>query len=683
MRRLASRLAAIAVFGLTPPILAQERSVAIDIRIIGFSVDDATRQQLEAAAAAGGGQYYSAENQAELTSAISAATGIAAAGATVSDEVEPNQPVSRANPIDPNGTVSGTLHDTGDHDHFRFAADRSGTLTVTAEVVPDGVDIAFRLLDGNFAVAHNWTTPIIAAGSAAVLEVPRAGTYTLEVADGGSNAASPAPYRLGFAWAGAADGNEPNNRFSEAIDLALGSPIETSIFPEDDVDHYRVTVDHHGALTLTADPVPDTIDARFFVFTLDGGTLMNWTGPSEAGQPTEVVVDLARPGAYVISLADGGGNAADVRPIGVTASFTPSPDPFEPNNRISEAAAIELGEAYTLTILPEDDHDFLRIDVEHPGELTVSATSVPANIMVAMRLLHRDYDVLRGWTRPSADGQDTLMVVDLPYAGPYFLELADSGDNARSVEPFTLTATHVPTPEAAGSNGSFAEAWSIPLDGETVLTILPEDDHDMLAVEAPREGLLTITATDVPAALDIALQVLDANNTRLYSWVRPASPGQDTLLRAELPVAGRYVIEVADSGDNGRSVQPFRLITTFTSGSGPVEPDGLDAPTMLTLGEPATGTIMPEDDHDFYEVAIGSPGTVTVSVGSPPSLDMAFRVFNSDGGTLIGWTRAGGAGQVALGTLDVEAAGTLIIEVADNGDNAASTDPYNVTVSGP
>src|SRR5687768_11114896 len=56
--------------------------IDIDLQIIGFGVDEATKTQLEEAAKAGGGQYYAAENQQQLTDALGKATGLGSGGPT-------------------------------------------------------------------------------------------------------------------------------------------------------------------------------------------------------------------------------------------------------------------------------------------------------------------------------------------------------------------------------------------------------------------------------------------------------------------------------------------------------------------------------------------------------------------------------------------------------------------------
>jgi hypothetical protein len=58
-----------------------------------------------------------------------------------------------------------------------------------------------------------------------------------------------------------------------------------------------------------------------------------------------------------------------------------------------------------------------------------------------MRLLDASFDVVGNWTSAPAPGADMQMQVELPSAGRYWLEVADSYDDASAPGPITLMAT--------------------------------------------------------------------------------------------------------------------------------------------------------------------------------------------------------------------------------------------------
>lgn len=70
--------------------------------------------------------------------------------------------------------------------------------------------------------------------------------------------------------------------------------------------------------------------------------------------------------------------------------------------------------------------------------------NVPGTLDVTFRVVDTAGKQIQYWVRPAQSGV-AEKVVDLPEAGAYYIEVRDGGDNARSSEPYTLTASFSPS----------------------------------------------------------------------------------------------------------------------------------------------------------------------------------------------------------------------------------------------
>ena len=194
------------------------------------------------------------------------------------------------------------------------------------------------------------------------------------------------------------------------------------------------------------------------------------------------------------------------------------------------------------------------------GELTVDFTVSPDSLDMYYRVLDPDGGQVWGWQGASVAGALTAHTADIKTPGDYVIEVRDGSSNARSPEPYGLTASFAPTADSrVEPNDVVAQATPIALGTTIVGSILPVGDADHYAFRTTGTDL-RVTLTQSPTALDIYVRVLDLSGAQVVGWTGASTAG--TLFDAELtvPSAGSYVLEVRDGASNARSPDAYGLV---------------------------------------------------------------------------------------------------------------------------
>jgi hypothetical protein len=261
----------------------------------------------------------------------------------------------------------------------------------------------------------------------------------LELADSYDDARSPVPLKLNAAFIASPDANEPNDTSVSATNLPFGAPTQITILPRGDRDYFVLDAPHRGRLSVSTTGVPG-IDIAMQLLDHDLKVVRDWAAAPAAGAPFAFDVDLPQTGKYWLLVGDSYDDARSVKPVTLTATLTAAEDAMEPNDRPRDGKPLLLSAPIKASILPRGDHDFYRLDAAG-APLTVKASQVPKNIDLALRLLDENFDVIGNWSASPAPGADVEMKRELPGPGLYWLEVADSYDDASDPASFTLTAT--------------------------------------------------------------------------------------------------------------------------------------------------------------------------------------------------------------------------------------------------
>ena len=356
------------------------------------------------------------------------------------DTGEPNNRFGDATPIAIDASLQANILPKGDSDWYRFEVSDQGQLELAIDPVPSNQDVTFRVWNAQRDVLHNWLSPLAVGGAnIQTIDLPEAGTYTLELRDGRNDARAIEPYKLTLKFIPSADRGEPNNRFAQAYPVDPNGSIQATILPKGDSDWYRVNVGEQGQLDVAFDPVPANLDITFRVWNSNRDVVHNWRSPLSIGGPNIQAIDLSAPGGYWIEVVDGRNDARSISPYHLTLGFTPSGDSAESNDRFGAAAPIALGAVIQGTLFPKGDSDWYRIDAPAAGDIEVSITHVDKDLDLIFRVWNANRDVVQNWVSPLAKGGDTVGAATLKEAGRYFIELRDGRNDGRSIQPYTLT----------------------------------------------------------------------------------------------------------------------------------------------------------------------------------------------------------------------------------------------------
>lgn len=518
------------------------------------------------------------------------------------DNGESNDSFGSATPLAFDLPVQANILPTGDADWYSFEVTHHGELSVQITGVSDELAVSLRLWNANKDTLTNWFSPLANGGNTnATIDLPQAGAYYLEVA-GNSGERSTQPYTIETTFLEAADVFEPNNSFGTASPLTFGESRLANILPQSDVDWYRVEVDHHGELNIAITGMPTELAVSVRVWNDNKDTLTNWFSPLSAGGENNASVDLPEPGIYYLEVADAG-EERSIDPYSITVFFTSAIDPFEGNDTFGTASHLSLDQAVQTNILPQGETDWHVFDVSHQGELQITASDVPENLDIDIRVWNSNKDTLTNWFTPLARGGNTTAQVDLPSAGSYYLEIADGSYDARSIETFTLQGRFIPAADQGEPNDTLVDAAPVELDTTIPANILPANDADWCRLELDTTGELHVLITNVAPELELAFRLWNEQEEVISDWVYPLATGGNTEGVFPITEAGIYYLEVVDNRSN-RSIQPYLLRFSMKE----IDPDSMSFTQVVTN----TDTIF--DTESTVEAGTETITTTTTTV---------------------------------------------------------------------
>jgi hypothetical protein len=214
-------------------------------------------------------------------------------------------------------------------------------------------------------------------------------------------------------------------------------------------------------------------------------------------------------------------------------------------------------------MLPLGDADWFSISVDQPGELKVTIDEQAENLDLTYRVLYPDRTELAYWVAAYRKGGLTEGFADLPRPGTYYLEIRDSSNDGRSIDPAVLKTAFTPTPNSNEPNNAFGEATPVEISGETPAQILPVGDGDWHVFYADGPGELDVEIDGVPENLDVAFRVLNADRAEIQYWINAPRQGGVTDGTVSIPAAGWYWMEIRDGNNDARSPQTFTVKRAF------------------------------------------------------------------------------------------------------------------------
>ena len=197
-----------------------------------------------------------------------------------------------------------------------------GELAIVIDESPPNLDLYFRVWDANRQVVRDWVAPYRKGGATeGFADLPRAGSYFIEVVDGNNDERSVLPATLATTFTPIADtAFEPDDRFGAAKPLKLGEPVMTNILPIRDADWYLIQAPRAGNFIVTADQVDQNLDIYVRVWNAEA-VPGNWFGPPRPGGVTDAQISVPGPGQYRLEVVDGNNDQRSKKPFRLKVDF--------------------------------------------------------------------------------------------------------------------------------------------------------------------------------------------------------------------------------------------------------------------------------------------------------------------------------------------------------------------------
>jgi len=421
------------------------------------------------------------------------------------------------------------------------------------------------------------------------------------------------------------------------------------------------------------------------------------TSPPVDAAPAQPVAVAAVGEAELRQAVDASGDRAALWDYAATLQVSPLDPPtapwvmppklvvaeIEPNNSFGMAQPLEANAEVSVAIAPAGDNDWVRFLVMQGGRLTVQAPKTPPEIDLAVRLVNANGDEVAYWIVAPRPGGELLAEYDLARPGVYFLQFADSNNDATAAATFSVTLGFEPVADLHEPNDRIDLAKHIALDGTFPINLLPRGEHDFFKLTAPSPGSLIVSMTDAPKTIDAAFRLLDGNGTEMQYWLVAPRPGGDNVAVVDLPRPGVYYLDVADSGGDGSDIAPLSFSTRFVASPDLLEPnDNLAQAIPIEATSTQTMAIFPARDSDWLELAIVQPGELTLEVQSPPeNLLLSWRVLDGNGAEVQYWSPAARPGGDLFGTFDVARPGRYYLQLAASDAATSSVEPFELDLS--
>ncbi len=602
----------------------------------------------------------------------------------VNSEQEPNDIFGEANRVSPRTETKGAITPKGDADWYSFEVAHQGELVVLFATPPDQLDMTFRVWTSDKTVLTSvFHAARPGADAVGVIDLPASGRYLIEVRDGKNDTASPSPYSMQLAFSATADWAEPNDTFGSAVSIELNTAYQANILPKGEADWYCFIAPHQGELTASFTDTPAALDMVLRVWDDDKNVLSGWFAPLKRGRDTHAQFDLKSAGRYCLEVRDGSNDARSIDPYTLTPNFIASKDFLEPNDSFGSAAEIELNKAYQANILPKGEADWYCFIAPHQGELTASITDTPAALDMVLRVWDDEKNVLTGWYAPLNQGGETHAQFDLKSAGRHCLEVRDGSNDARSIEPYTLTPSFIASKDTLEPNDSFGTAAEIELNKTYQANILPKGEADWYCFVAKDQGKLEIVSAKPPKTLDISARLWGADKNVLSGWMGPLSVGGDLSVSVDLARPGRYCLEFRDGRNDSRAIEPYALQTRFTPTGDAFEPNDIFAAAKpVPTDAETTASLLPKGEVDWYALEAVRQGRLGVTFKNvPENLDLVVRLWNADKAVISGWIAPSGPGADTVAEFDLPSTGWFFLEVRDGKNDSSAAAPYTMVTS--
>jgi hypothetical protein len=348
---------------------------------------------------------------------------------------EPNNTIDKASLVTLGKPFHIKINPKGDLDWLKVNVPGPGYIRIQSKTIPKGMqlDVAFARYEEWENEKEHWLRKWHRVPDA--LRIAKAGSYYLLVHDAYDDGASTQDIELLVSFLPEFDMHEPNNHPENAVMLESNANIRLAVYPEGDVDWFRVKVSTQGYISLKVKEVPASIrvDAYYGIYDewkkTEVRLLRGWHTLPDAVAVTGSV-------EYLICLHDSYDDNSAPQLFDLKVEFLAEMDPSEPNDNFMNAKIVSAGDKCMMAIYPQGDLDYYKIKIKKGNKLRIWAdkvSDVKAEAMLSI-ISPNDSNKLKGtspWKILPAE-------FDVKPSQEYYILIHDNYDDVGNPQPFMV-----------------------------------------------------------------------------------------------------------------------------------------------------------------------------------------------------------------------------------------------------
>lgn len=288
-----------------------------------------------------------------------------------------------------------------------------------------------------------------------------------------------------------------NDNISSATALTLGTPVTMKIYPEDDIDCFRVNIPRGGVLKVVLRNMPP-ISIYMNIVDSEDSELKHVSTMNTSGTDDSVEMHyLAKAAQYFIKVRSL--PTMESKQECSLLAWLDTLDANEWNNDTANATTLTLDKVYRATIYPAYDDDFYRLTVDSNQIVRVAldSFSTKTNFNAEIDLL--DFEGTRISYKYITSGDQNTIGYSLK-RGTYYFQINDRLDDASSELPYKISVSK-DTLDKTEWNDDTAHAFQMALGDTAKATIFPNADVDYFRFEVTQADTIRFSVDSISSKL--------------------------------------------------------------------------------------------------------------------------------------------------------------------------------------
>ncbi|HEX2958055.1 MAG TPA: hypothetical protein VHO70_14570 [Chitinispirillaceae bacterium] len=315
-----------------------------------------------------------------------------------------------------------------DVDYFKFSVSKSGVYFISVSNIPSTFNLCLATYDKEYTSIFTRYPQSSDEATISFGDQFAAGDYYLQI-NGGWGEFSNQEMMLKI-YMDLSDTMELNGTFSTSYPIELNTYYRATIFPADETDYYKFTLDSNQIVRIKLDSVSSRLNMGIRLSD-DEDVLVESITSVKNTAPLDWGIILKR-GTYTLKL-DAGWLEYSVNPYRLIVECDTT-DPTEWNGDTSNAVKLEFGQQIQAAIYPIADYDFFKFTLDTADTILIMVDSI-SSALSNFRVYVFDAEMVQKTYTSSLTGASTSVCVFLN-AGFYYLKV--QSESRYSFKKYTL-----------------------------------------------------------------------------------------------------------------------------------------------------------------------------------------------------------------------------------------------------